>query len=123
MKKVLLVIGAVVLALVLVAVYRGFTVFVDQQYQVSTPLQKIQVDETAALQRFSQAIKLPTISYDDRSHFDEAAFIAFHQHLQDSFPLVQQHAERSIIAGFSLVYHLKGQDPSLNPRSSWGTWT
>ncbi|NCP66041.1 MAG: M20/M25/M40 family metallo-hydrolase [Paraglaciecola sp.] len=115
MKKVLLVIGAVVLALVLVAVYRGFTVFVDQQYQVSTPLQKIQVDETAALQRFSQAIKLPTISYDDRSHFDEAAFIAFHQHLQDSFPLVQQHAERSIIAGFSLVYHLKGQDPSLKP--------
>jgi carboxypeptidase PM20D1 len=115
MKKLLLLTCVIFVALVTIVFYRANTVFVDQQYQVNQALEPIFLDESAVLERFSQAIQIPTISYDDRSHFDQQAFTAFHEYLARSFPLVNQFTEQTRIADYSVIYQLKGQNPQLKP--------
>ena len=115
MKKAIL--AAVLLAAVLsaVLVYRAETVFQDRQVEPATGITEVEFDRETAVQRFSEALRLPTISYDDRSNFDAAAFLDFHALLQREFPLVHQHAERTIISDYSLVFHLRGSQASLEP--------
>ncbi|MBL4630703.1 MAG: M20/M25/M40 family metallo-hydrolase, partial [Paraglaciecola sp.] len=115
MKKILLSSAAVVVVLLIIVVFRATTVFEDNQYQVSQPLAPIALDESAVLDRFSLALQIPTISYDDTSKFDHAAFQAFHQHLAQSFPLVHAKTQLTKFNDYSLLYHLKGQNPQLKP--------
>ena len=115
MKKIALSIGVFLVLLAGLLFYRAATVFSNTQYLVTEALIPQKLDESAVVARFSQAIQIPTISYDDRSQFDQQAFEDFHQFLNQAFPLVAQYAQRSKIAGYSLVYHLKGQNNTLKP--------
>ena len=115
MKKILITLAVLVLLLVGLLLYRGFSVFSDHQYVVETLLEPIKIDKEASLQRFSRAIQIPTISYDERSNFDDSAFIAFQRFLKDSFPLVHERVSLTIINNYSLLYHLQGSDPNLKP--------
>ena len=115
MKKIALLIGVFLVLLAGLLFYRAATVFSNTQYQVTEALVPQQLDEAAVVARFSQAIQIPTISYDDRSQFDQQAFEDFHQFLNQAYPLVAQHAQLSKIAGYSLVYHLQGQNSALKP--------
>ena len=115
MKKNITVLLIAVFVLSGILVFRANTVFRDQQPQAATGITAVTLDEHIAIQRFSNAIKIPTISYDDRSHFDANAFRAFQRYLQSAYPLVHQHATRTVVNDYSLVYHLKGSDSSLKP--------
>lgn len=115
MKKFLLAILVLVIGVATILVYRASTYFVDQQYQVTEPIEPISLDESAVLERFSQAIQIPTISYDERSNFDHQAFSDFHDYLAASFPLVSQHTEQIRIADYSVIYHLRGLNSQLKP--------
>ncbi|MEP1383963.1 MAG: M20 family peptidase [Paraglaciecola sp.] len=115
MKKILLFLTVTIIAVVAVVFYRANTVFENNQYQVTEALHPIQIDESAALHRFADAIKIKTISYDDATKLDPKAFLAFHQHLADSFPLVHQQTTLQKFNDYSLVYHLKGQNSQLKP--------
>jgi carboxypeptidase PM20D1 len=115
MKKILLSTFVLLFVIAAVVVYRANTVFSDQQYTVTQVLEPITLNESAVITRFSQAIQIPTISYDDRSNFDHQAFTAFHDYLTTSFPLVNQNTEQTRIADYSIIYHLKGQNPQLKP--------
>jgi len=98
-----------------VMVYRATTVFKDHQPDPFAAFTAIRISDEDAVQRFSRALTFPTISYDDRSRFDARAFRDFHDFLRAAFPLVHQRAERTVVSDFSLVYHLEGSDPSLEP--------
>ena len=115
MKKALLVILVVVIVITAVLVYRAGSVFHDEQLEPATGITEINIDEQLATRHFSRALTFPTVSYDDRSNFDAAAFRDFRDFLQSSYPLVHQNATRTIINDFSLVFHLPGSDPSLEP--------
>lgn len=115
MKKIFVTVGVMLVGVITVVGFRTTYYFTDTQYRVTQKLEPIALDETAVVQRFSRAIQIPTISYDDRSHFDAAAFEHFQQFLTQSFPLVSQKTELTKIAGFSLVYKLEGQNPQLKP--------
>ncbi|MEP1448436.1 MAG: M20 family peptidase [Paraglaciecola sp.] len=115
MKKILLSVVILILVLVAILVYRANSVFENNQYQVSESLTPITLNESAALDRFSKALQIPTISYDDKSRLDIAAFEAFHQHLKQSFPLVHQKTKLIEFKDFSMVFHLKGQNSQLKP--------
>ncbi|MFQ3197972.1 MAG: carboxypeptidase PM20D1 [Paraglaciecola sp.] len=115
MKKILLALSVVGIILVTVLLYRTAYLFEDHQYQVYAALEPVEIDTQGAIKRFSQAIQIPTISYDDRSQFDQQAFLAFHQHLQTAFPLVHHRTTVKKINQFSILYHLAGSDPSLKP--------
>ena len=115
MKKILLSVAILIVVLVAILFYRANSIFENNQYQVTEPLTPITLDETAAIDRFSQALKIPTISYDESSKLDHSAFQAFHQHLAQSFPLVHAQTKLTKFNDYSMVYHLKGQNPQLKP--------
>lgn len=108
-------IAAIIVVLLVIVVFRATTVFENNQYQVTESLTPITLDETAAIGRFSQALQIPTISYDDTSKLDDAAFQAFHQHLAQSFPLVHANTQLTKFNGYSMVYRLNGQNSQLKP--------
>ncbi|WP_293746828.1 M20 family peptidase [uncultured Paraglaciecola sp.] len=115
MKKILLSAAFLIVVLVAILFYRATSVFENNQYQVTESLTPITLNESAAIERFSQALQIPTISYDDSSKLDHSAFQAFHQHLQQSFPLVFEKTELTKFNDYSMVFHLKGQNPQLKP--------
>ena len=115
MKKIAIFIGLLLLLLTGVLLYRAFTVFNDTQYQVAEALVPQKLDESQVVARFSHAIQIPTISYDDRSHFNHQAFSDFHAYLAKSFPLVTQYTKQTRIADYSVVYQLVGQNTELKP--------
>ncbi|WP_299081418.1 M20 family peptidase [uncultured Paraglaciecola sp.] len=115
MRKTLFFIAASVLLLCVVVFFRASSVFENNQYQVTKPLATIALDEGAAIHRFSQALQIPTISYDQPSRIDHAAFQAFHQHLAESFPLAHAKTQLTTFNDYSMVYYLKGQNSQLKP--------
>jgi carboxypeptidase PM20D1 len=86
MKKILLSVAILVVVLVAILFYRATSVFENNQYLVKEPLTPITLDKDAVIDRFSRALQIPTISYDDKGKLDHASFQAFHQHLAQSFP-------------------------------------
>lgn len=115
MKKLLLGIVAAILVLVIIMVVRANTAFEDVQLAPATGLPQVELDEDAVVERFAGAIRFRTISHDDRSNFDADAFLAFHDYLEQSFPMVHEQASKTLISGYSLVYHIAGSDSSLKP--------
>ena len=110
MRKSMLRIGAV-----LVGIVRASTVFEDVQLAPAENLARVELDEAQVVERMAGAIRFRTISHDDRSNFDAGAFLAFHDYLGESFPLVYERAELTLINDYSLLFHIAGSDPSLKP--------
>jgi carboxypeptidase PM20D1 len=115
MKRIILTLVIVIIAILAVLVYRAGSVFHDQQLEPATGITEINVDAQLATQHFSQALMFPTISYDERSNFDAAAFRDFRDFLQSAYPLMHENATQTIVNDYSLVYHLPGSDLSLKP--------
>ena len=89
-----------------------------------------------ALARFSKAIQLKTISYDDRENMDLGTFEAFHRFLEESYPLTHARLRRELVNGYSLLFTWQGKRPELKPvlfmshidvvpveRGTEGNWT
>jgi carboxypeptidase PM20D1 len=115
MKKLFLGLPTIALLITAILVFRATNTFHDQQLEPATGIGEIDLDEAAAVQRFSRALTYPTISYDDRSNFDADAFLDFHEFLESEFPLVNRRATRTLVSDYSVVYHLPGSNSSLDP--------
>ena len=75
--------------------------------------QDADIDSEAAATHLQQAIRFPTVSMVDEYRDNTAPFLAFRQWILDTYPLFAARAEMTVVAGYSLVFHLKGTDPSL----------
>ena len=78
----------------------------------------LRIDADAAALRLSEAIRLKTVSNQDRSDFDEGAFTDFHAYLQETFPKLHATLTREVLGdprAYSLLYTWTGQHPSLPP--------
>jgi len=115
MKKFLLGLAALIALLVVIMVIRANTAFEDKQVEPATDIPDVELDEAAIVERFAASLRIPTISHDDRTNFDAEAFTDFAEFLEGSFPLVHAQTERTVISDYSLVYHIAGSDPSLQP--------
>lgn len=115
MKKTILGIGAILVGLIGIAVFRASTVFEDVQLAPATDLAQVELSEQAVVERMAGAIRFRTISHDDRSNFDADAFLGFHDYLRESFPLVHERAVLTLINDYSLLFHIAGSDSSLKP--------
>jgi carboxypeptidase PM20D1 len=114
-KKIIVSTLLFVISLLAILSYRAATLYHDLQVEPAAGITEIGIDEESALQHFSDALNIPTISHDDRSNFDAEAFTDFHAFLQTAYPLTHQNASLSVVNDYSLVYHLRGADPSLEP--------
>lgn len=66
-----------------------------------------------AIQRFSQAIQLPTVS--SPTEIDTSIFSQFDTLIQNNFPKTHQELERTVINQFSFIYKWAGKNPKLEP--------
>lgn len=72
------------------------------------------VDASQSAARLGQAIQFETVST-IQGPLNPETFTAFHQHLEQTYPLVHQTLSRTIVAGYSLLYRWPGKDLSRSP--------
>lgn len=116
-KTFIITIITILLIVLTITVIRAQYVYDDKQIapKPNSSATSVNISLDSALSRLSQAIKIKTISYDNPNQTDAQAFLDFHQHLKASFPLVHQQANKTIINNHSLIFYLKGQNPTLKP--------
>ncbi len=69
----------------------------------------------ALLDHLAEAVRIPTVSQEDRSLIDRAPFDEFRAFLERTYPLVHQQLRREVVAGYSLLYTWEGADPAAPP--------
>lgn len=69
---------------------------------------------TDAASRLSDAITYKTISFQDPAMTDEAEFLAFHDYLEKTYPLVHKNLKREKVNGLGLLYTWEGTDPTAD---------
>jgi carboxypeptidase PM20D1 len=73
------------------------------------------IDIEAAASRLAGALRIETVSYQDRGLMDPQAFRELHAYLESSFPLAHATLQRETVAELSLLYTWPGTDPALKP--------
>jgi carboxypeptidase PM20D1 len=66
-------------------------------------------------QNLAAAIRLETISHEDRAAFDAEPFLALHRLLESAYPRLHAALQREVVAEYSLLYTWRGSDASLAP--------
>jgi carboxypeptidase PM20D1 len=75
----------------------------------------IAVDERAAAERLAGAVTYQTISHQDPTILDTAAFLGLHRYLEQTYPQVHGQLLRETVADLSLLYTWPGRDGSEDP--------
>lgn len=112
MRKFLLLLLLPVLVLLMVIAYKSLT-FKSMQIERANTAPAV-VYDSAAVQRFSKSIQLPTVSYDNGQR-DTAAFLNMLALLDESFPLVKQRMWQTTVNNFTRLYKWEGSDTTLRP--------
>jgi len=115
MKKVILFVTGLIVLVTSISLWQAMFHYQNVQYQPASKLIPASVNQSAAVERLSQAIQIQTISKDDPKAFNPAPFINFHQFLKEKFPKVHKAAQLTKISDYSLVYKFEGSDPDLKP--------
>lgn len=110
-KKILLLIGVVIVGLLAII---GFnTVTTTPPEIVATAVKPISIDTNAAAERLSRAIQLKTISYSLDAPVEAREFAKLHALIDVSYPTIAEKLTKDVINDHSLVYTWQGSDPSL----------
>lgn len=75
----------------------------------------VQIDSAVAAQRLSGAVRFATVSYASGAPIDTAAFLGFHDFLEQAFPRVHETLRRERVSGLSLIYQWMGTDSLADP--------
>lgn len=105
--------GLALLALLVVLLGRAATA---RSLQVpAPPAADLALDEAALAARLGRAITFQTVSYEDRSRIDLAAFTGLHAALAEMYPKAHAALAREVVGAKSLLFTWKGRDPSRPP--------
>ncbi len=107
MKKLLKLLGLLILILAAVLLFNTFTLSSDQPaYDAVAP---VSVPDQA-IDHFRTAVTFKTVSYTDRSRIDTAEFRKFQAFVRETYPLVDSLLDRKIF-NHTLFYTWPGTDP------------
>ncbi len=84
------------------------------------PIELHDFDEEAAVERLSQALQFPTISYDNPDEFDEEAFEGFIEWMAEAFPRVHEELEMERVSDYTLLFRWEGTNDALDPGMMMG---
>lgn len=101
---------ALLLVLVLIAVVRTLKMKASAPVPCETAFSQEELDLCA--DKLGAMVRVPTVSR--REDEDLSDFFKFHAVLQDLFPLVHAHLEKTVLNG-TLLYRWKGKDPARQP--------
>lgn len=110
-----LAIAVVVVVAVLAAVVVARALSQESLQPAAEDAVHLELDTSALATRFAQAVTYPTISNQDRSDIDHAAFLGLHDHFAASYPLVHEQLALEKVNGLSLLYTWQGRSPTLAP--------
>lgn len=111
LKRLLLRLFLFILLAVIAIVIINTVSYSSNQIDVPT-IKKITINNDA-IQRLSDVVKMPTLSY--KTHIDTAAFVELHQYIDAQFVLVDSLLEKTTINQFSRIYKWQGRNPNLKP--------
>lgn len=114
MKKILLVILGAIILLIVILLIKTFTYPFKKNNTAATNEWKV-VKNDSAVQRFSNGIKIATISTGELGDFDYSTFDTFKEYLKKSYPEIYQNTENYEVNKYGLVFKLKGSQPNLEP--------
>lgn len=112
LKKILMLVGVVVVALVAVVMFKAAT-FSSKQLKVK-PV-KVDIDEKGVAQRLAASVRFRTISFENPKMFKGKPFADLLKFIEKSYPLVHKNLKKEVINNYSLLYTWKGSDSSLKP--------
>ena len=113
MKKLLLsLLGLIIIFVIVLSVKTAM--FTSRQEKVSA-IKPVAVDKNVVALHLSEALKIPTISHQDRSKMDTKQYLKFHKFLEEKFPLVHRKLEREVINDYSLLFKWQGSDSTIKP--------
>ena len=101
--------------LLLLLLFMGYNSFRFQSVQLETTAVDLMPTDTNAIQRFAQALTLPTISPENESDFDSLAFFQFNDYLKTTYPLSDSLLEKKTFNRFSHLFKWEGRQPDLKP--------
>lgn len=78
-------------------------------------LKESQLDQQKAVDHFSEALKIKTVSYEDRDLIDYEEFDHFLSFLRKSYPDVYKNLSLEIVNDYGLIFRWEGTDSSLMP--------
>ena len=114
MKKFLILLA--VLALVLLAIVLVRTLdYPSKQMAVPQAPAPLQLDEGRAVETLQMALRLPTISHQDRAKMDGEKFKELHRILETAYPKVHAQLRKEALSDYSLLYTWEGKDPRQKP--------
>ena len=113
MKRIALALGVLLLGIAALAALRAATLR-TQQVAVERA-QTVKVDGMKAAQRLALAIRLRTISHQDRAQMNAKPFQEFAGVLRGFYPLTRRRLSRERVNELSLLYTWKGRNPELDP--------
>lgn len=109
-------IGLILLSLILV--FAAFLVIKTLTFSsnqlVVDPIGTISIDDQS-VERFQEALRLKTISFEDPSQFDSSQFEAFNALLARNYPVIHAQLEHKIFSKYSHLYKWQGSNASLKP--------
>jgi carboxypeptidase PM20D1 len=112
MRRVLLVLGLMIVAVAVLVVTRTAQRSASQTR--AAPPRPAAVDDSAAAARLAQAVRFKTVSYQDSAPAS-GELRAFHAFLERSFPKAHAALRREAVGDYSLLYTWKGSDERLEP--------
>ena len=114
MKKVLLVVGIVLLLLAGTVVVRtvGFGPPAADRHSIRIPFD---VDGSVVARHLSQAIQFKTVSQQEPPVRDPLVFEQFIDWLEGTYPLVHRRLTAERFADYTLLYEWRGRSPDLKP--------
>lgn len=111
-KKILLALLVAIAFLIAILLFNTFTFSSIQTHEAALPAPEV---TEKSVSNFTGAIKFKTISFGDASLFDSTQFLAFHEYLEKTYPLVHAQLKREKVKRFSLLYTWEGKNPQLKP--------
>ncbi|MEH6557145.1 MAG: M20 family peptidase [Oceanicoccus sp.] len=109
-------IKVVFLALIVLVAVIGFNTMNYQSPSViDAEVSTIVVDMDRVVVNMQKAVGYRTISFEQGTVADGEQFTQFITFLEDSYPAVHRHTQRTIISDYSLLFKWQGKNPSLQP--------
>ena len=113
MKNFVLGLGAVVFALA--AVVAGRVLLLDPAPVAEASPALMAVDAAAAAERLAGAIRIPTVTRNERDRVDWSQWPKLHDYLRRQFPHVDAALTHETVAQYSLLYRWQGSDANAQP--------
>lgn len=103
------------LVLIVFAGYLAFNTvnFNSKQIKVE-PIVPVTIDK-GAIQNFSKALQIKTVSPENTVDFDSTQFRKFNTFVSETYPLMDSILEKNMFNSFSHLYYWQGSDSSLQP--------